>query len=102
MLVATPQMYNAQDTSGGIQAGQEPAPAVQKVAYTTSTQSTRIQDGTTLVRVVADADALVSAVSAFVSGVVPGMISNVLGTLIASLAIFRRSEASLFREMEAG
>lgn len=41
-------------------------------------------------------------VTAFIYGVVPGLFSNVLGTLIASLAIFQRSEANLFRELEAG
>ena len=40
--------------------------------------------------------------TAFIYGVVPGLLSNVLGTLIASLAIFQRSEANLFRELEAG
>ncbi|MFQ5449629.1 MAG: ABC transporter permease [Nitrospinaceae bacterium] len=38
----------------------------------------------------------------FVLGMVPGMLASVLGTLIASLAIFKRSEANLFRELEAG
>ncbi len=38
----------------------------------------------------------------FVMGIVPGMTASVLGNLIASLAIFKRSEANLFRELEAG
>lgn len=40
--------------------------------------------------------------SAFIYGIVPGMTASVLGTLIASLAIFKRSEANLFRELETG
>ena len=35
-------------------------------------------------------------------GVVPGVAASVLGNLIASLSIFKRSEASLFRELEVG
>ncbi|UCD11902.1 MAG: ABC transporter permease [Nitrospinaceae bacterium] len=38
----------------------------------------------------------------FIMGIVPGMTASVLGSLIASLAVFKRSEATLFRELEAG
>lgn len=38
----------------------------------------------------------------FVYAIVPGMTASVFGTFIASLAIFKRSEANLFRELEAG
>ena len=38
----------------------------------------------------------------FIQGIIPGIFSSVTGTLIASLAIFKRSEANLFRELEAG
>ena len=38
----------------------------------------------------------------FVRGLIPGMTASVLGTLIAGLAIFQRSEANLFRELEVG
>ncbi len=41
-------------------------------------------------------------VGAFVQGIVPGVLASVAGTLVASLAIFKRSEANLFRELEAG
>ncbi len=36
----------------------------------------------------------------FVYGIVPGLAASALGTLCASFAIFKRSEANLFREME--
>lgn len=39
---------------------------------------------------------------AFIQGIVPGIFASVAGTLVASLAIFNRSEANLFRELEAG
>lgn len=39
---------------------------------------------------------------AVVQGIVPGVFASVAGTLVASLAIFKRSEANLFRELEAG
>ena len=38
----------------------------------------------------------------FVQGIVPGILASVAGTLVASMAIFKRSEANLFRELEAG
>ena len=38
----------------------------------------------------------------FIQGVVPGIFASVAGTLVASMAIFKRSEANLFRELEAG
>lgn len=38
----------------------------------------------------------------FIWGIVPGITASVLGSLIAGLAIFKRSEAELFRELEAG
>ena len=38
----------------------------------------------------------------FVQGIVPGLFASVAGNLVASLAIFKRSEANLFRELEAG
>jgi len=38
----------------------------------------------------------------FLLGIGPGLIASVLGSLIASIAIFNRSEANLFRELEAG
>ena len=38
----------------------------------------------------------------FIQGVVPGIFASVAGTLVASLAIFKRSEANLFRELETG
>lgn len=40
--------------------------------------------------------------SGFIQGIVPGLFASVAGTLVASLAIFKRSEANLFRELEAG
>jgi putative ABC transport system permease protein len=42
------------------------------------------------------------SLDAFVFAVVPGVTASVLGNLIANLAIFQRSEANLFRELEAG
>jgi putative ABC transport system permease protein len=39
---------------------------------------------------------------AFVFAVVPGVTASVVGNLIANLAIYQRSEANLFRELEAG
>ncbi len=42
------------------------------------------------------------SLNAFVFAVIPGITASVLGNLIANLAIFQRSEANLFREMEAG
>ena len=42
------------------------------------------------------------SLSAFVFAVIPGVTASVLGNLIANLAIFQRSEANLFRELEAG
>ncbi len=39
---------------------------------------------------------------AFLFGIIPGITCSVFGNLIANLAIFKRSEANLFREMEAG
>lgn len=39
---------------------------------------------------------------AFVYAIVPGMTASVLGMLVASLAIFKRTEANLFRELEVG
>ena len=41
-------------------------------------------------------------VGGFIQGIVPGIFASVAGTLVASLAIFKRSEANLFRELEAG
>jgi putative ABC transport system permease protein len=38
----------------------------------------------------------------FIQGIVPGIFASVAGTLVASLSIFKRSEANLFRELEAG
>ncbi len=38
----------------------------------------------------------------FVFAVIPGVTASVVGNLIANLAIFQRSEANLFRELEAG
>ena len=38
----------------------------------------------------------------FLLGVIPGLTASVLGSFFASLAIFKRSEAQLFRELEAG
>ncbi len=42
------------------------------------------------------------SVGGFVRGVIPGLTASVLGTFIAGLAIYKRSEANLFREQEAG
>lgn len=42
------------------------------------------------------------SVDAFVFAVIPGVTASVVGNLIANLAIFQRSEANLFRELEAG
>ncbi|KMP11960.1 hypothetical protein UZ36_02670 [Candidatus Nitromaritima sp. SCGC AAA799-C22] len=42
------------------------------------------------------------SVGGFVRGIIPGVTASVLGTLIAGLAIYKRSEANLFRELEAG
>ena len=38
----------------------------------------------------------------FIRGVIPGLTASVLGTLVAGMTIFKRSEANLFRELEAG
>jgi len=38
----------------------------------------------------------------FIQGVVPGIFASMAGTLVAALAILKRSEANLFRELEAG
>jgi putative ABC transport system permease protein len=42
------------------------------------------------------------SLDAFVFAVIPGIAASVLGNLIANLAIYQRSEANLFRELEAG
>jgi putative ABC transport system permease protein len=42
------------------------------------------------------------SLDAFVFAVIPGITASVVGNLIANLAIFQRSEANLFRELEAG
>ncbi len=39
---------------------------------------------------------------AFLRGIIPGLTATVIGTLFASAAIFKRTEANLFRELEAG
>lgn len=39
---------------------------------------------------------------AFIQGVIPGIFASVAGNLIASIAIFKRTESNLFRELEAG
>ncbi len=39
---------------------------------------------------------------AFILGVIPGLTASLLGSFFASIGIFKRSEASLFRELEAG
>ena len=39
---------------------------------------------------------------AFMQGVIPGVFASVAGNLIASIAIFKRTESNLFRELEAG
>lgn len=41
-------------------------------------------------------------VGGFIQGIVPGVFASVAGTLVASMAIYKRSEANLFRELEAG
>ena len=38
----------------------------------------------------------------FIQGIIPGMTANVLGTLAASIMVLKKSEADLFRELEAG
>jgi len=42
------------------------------------------------------------SVGGFVYGIVPGITASILGTLMSALTIYRRSEANLFRELEAG
>jgi putative ABC transport system permease protein len=42
------------------------------------------------------------SLNSFVFAVIPGVTASVAGNLIANLAIFQRSEANLFRELEAG
>lgn len=42
------------------------------------------------------------SVKAFIYGIVPGVISSVFGNFIANIAVFKRSVANLFRELEAG
>ena len=42
------------------------------------------------------------SIGGFVRGIIPGITASVLGTLISSLSIYKRSEANLFRELEAG
>ena len=42
------------------------------------------------------------SIGGFVRGIVPGITASVLGTLISALSIYKRSEANLFRELEAG
>ena len=39
---------------------------------------------------------------AFIQGIIPGVFASVAGNLIASIAIFKRTESNLFRELEAG
>jgi len=41
-------------------------------------------------------------VDGFIQGILPGIFASVAGTLVASFAIFKRSEENLFRELEAG
>ena len=41
-------------------------------------------------------------IDGFIQGILPGIFASVTGTLVASFAIFKRSEANLFRELEAG
>ncbi len=41
-------------------------------------------------------------IDGFIQGILPGIFASVAGTLVASFAIFKRSEANLFRELEAG
>ncbi len=40
--------------------------------------------------------------NAFLFAVIPGVLASLLGNFIANLAIYQRSEANLFRELEAG
>ena len=42
------------------------------------------------------------SVDAFVYAIIPGILANVLGTFVAGIGIFKRSEAELFRELEHG
>ena len=42
------------------------------------------------------------SLNAFVFAIIPGVTASVLGNLIANLAIYQRTEANLFRELEAG
>ncbi len=42
------------------------------------------------------------SVEAFVLGVIPGLSASVLGSFFATIGLFKRSEAGLFRELEAG
>jgi putative ABC transport system permease protein len=42
------------------------------------------------------------SVDAFIYAIIPGILANVLGTLVAGIGIFKRSEAELFRELEHG
>ena len=42
------------------------------------------------------------SIEGFVRGIIPGLTASVLGTLISGLSIYKRSEANLFRELEAG
>ena len=41
------------------------------------------------------------SVDGFIIGIIPGLTASALGSFIAGLAIFNRSEANLFRELEA-
>jgi putative ABC transport system permease protein len=41
------------------------------------------------------------SIDGFIIGIIPGLRASALGSLIAGLAIFNRSEANLFRELEA-
>jgi putative ABC transport system permease protein len=41
-------------------------------------------------------------IDSFIQGILPGIFASVAGTLVASFAIFKRSEENLFRELEAG
>ena len=41
-------------------------------------------------------------IDGFIQGILPGIFASVAGTLVASFAIFKRSEENLFRELEAG
>lgn len=42
------------------------------------------------------------SIDGVVQGIIPGITASVLGTFISSLSIYKRSEANLFRELEAG